>query len=182
VRKLVAITSVLVALVGAGATAVATADAQRSVDRPLQVVYESATYDPATGEVDFTLAFNRHPDFRTVDEHGRPANAFQYFIVGDDTVPDPEPFDAIIRGVELQSKPPLLPIRGSSPADPDPSSGGWGAIRATVPFELHGRVLTFSAPLDALSDHSTDGRFTYVLETYTFGSLVDSIVNESVVR
>jgi hypothetical protein len=182
VRKLVAVTSVLVALVGASGTAAAPSERQRSVDRHLQVVYESATFNSATGEVDFTLTFNRHPDFRTVDEYGRPANAFQYFIVGDDTASDPERFDAIIRGVELQSRPRLLPIRDSSPADPDPRSGGWGTIRATVPFQLHGRVLTFSAPLDALSDHSTDGSFSYALETYAFGALVDSIVNESVVR
>jgi len=162
--------------------AAAPAEAYRAVNRPLQVVDESATYNPATGVVDFTLTFNQHPDFRTVDEQGRPATAFQYFIVGDDTAPDPERFDAIIRGVELQSKPRLLPIRYSSPPDPDPRSGGWGAIRATVPYELHGRVLTFSAPLDALSDHSIDGRFTYVLETYRFGALVETIVNESVVR
>lgn len=181
-RSLVAISGVLVALVGASATVAAPAEAQRSVSRPLQVVYESATYNPGTGEVDFTLAFNRHPDFRTVDEHGRPAVAFQYFIVGDDALPYPERFDAIIRGVELQLKSRLLPVRDSSPPDPDPRSGGWGAIRATVPFELHGRVVTFSAPLAALSDHSTDGRFTYILETYAFGALVDSIVNESVVR
>ena len=128
------------------------------------------------------MTVNRHPDFRTVDEYGRPANSFQYFIVGDETASDPERFDAIVRGVELQSRPRILPIRYSSPADPDPRSGGWGAIRATVPFGLHGRVLTFSAPLEVLSDHSTDGRFTYVLETYAFGALVETIVNESVVR
>ena len=40
------------------------------------------------------------------------------FIVGDDTAPDPERLDAIIRGVELQLKSRLLPIRDSSPADP----------------------------------------------------------------
>jgi hypothetical protein len=43
-------------------------------------------------------------------------------------------------------------------------------------------VLTFCARLNALSDHSTDGRFTYTLENYNFGSRVDSIVNESVLR
>jgi hypothetical protein len=174
--------SALVALIGAGATVAAPAEAQRSVSRPLQVVSESATYNARTGEVDFTLAFDRHPDFRTVDEHGRPANSFQYFIVGDDSLPYPDSFDAIVRGVELQVKSRLLPLRNASPADTDPASGGWGTIRATVPFELRGRVLTFSAPLAALSDHSADGRFTYILETYAFGALVDTIVSESVVR
>jgi hypothetical protein len=66
------------------------------------------------------------------------------------------------------------------PSDPDPAAGGWGTIRATIPFELHGRALTFSAALNTLTDHSVYGRFTYTLETYNFGSLVDSIVNESV--
>jgi hypothetical protein len=163
-------------------TQAASAAAQSSAtDRPLHIVYESAVYDPETGNVDFTVQFDRAPNFRKVDQYGRQADSFQYFIVGDDTLPYPQNFDAIIRGDEIQLRSRLLPIRNSAPPDPDPAAGGWGTIRATVPFQLHGHVLTFSAALTALTDHSTDGRFTYIVETYSFGSLVDHIVNESVV-
>jgi hypothetical protein len=148
-------------------------------DRPIYLVDETAVYDTATGVVDFTAEFDRVPNFRKVDAAGRRANSFQYFIVGDDTLPYTESFDAIIRGDELVLRSGLLPIRNSAPLDPDPAAGGWGTIRATVPFRLDGRVLTFSAPLTALSDHSTDGRFAYILETYTFGALVDRSVNQA---
>jgi hypothetical protein len=153
-----------------------------AADRPLRVVYESAAYDPASGNVTLTVRFDRRPNFRTFDGYGRPADAFQYFIVGDETLGYPQNFDAVIRSGERWSRSHLLTIRNSAPSDPDPVAQGWGAIRATVPFQLHGRVLTFSARLNALSDLSADGRFTYNLETYNFGSLVDSIVNESVLR
>jgi hypothetical protein len=150
--------------------------------RPLHVVSESAAYDVTTGNVDFTVQFNRPPNFRKTDELGRQADSFQYFIVGDETLPWGQNFDAIIRGEEITTKPPLLPIRNATPSDPDPAAGGWGTIRTVVPYDLALRVLKFSAPLAAVSDHSTDGRFSYVLETYRYGALVDSIAGASVVR
>ncbi len=178
---LVMLAIVIVTTQAASAAAASRMARSTVTDRPLHIVYESAVYDPETGNVDFTLQFDRRPNFRTVDEYGRQADSFQYFIVGDETLAYPQNFDAIIRGDEVQLKSRLLPIRNSAPTDPNPAAGGWGTIRATIPFQLHGRVLTFSAALNELSDHSTDGRFTYILETYNFGSLVDSIVNESIV-
>jgi hypothetical protein len=149
--------------------------------RPISIADESAVYDPATGTVDFTVTFDRTPNFRRVDEFGRRATSFQYFIVGDDALPDPERWDSIIRGDELSLGSGLLPIRNSAPLDPDIAAGGWGSVRATVSFRLRRRVLTFSAPLSAISDHSTDGDFAYRLEIYAFGELVDSSENRSVV-
>lgn len=147
---------------------------------PPQVIGELAVYDSQSGNVEFTIQFDQRPDFRSVDEFGRPADSFQYFIVGDETLGFPDRLDTIVRGVELEPKSRLLPIRAAAPPDPAPAAGGWGATRAVVPYELHGRTLTFSAALDDLSDHSTDGSFTYILETYHFGTLVESIENETV--
>lgn len=178
---------VMLALAVVGTQAVAAAASSQPAtavrDSPLHVVYESAVYNPATGSVEFTIQFNRRPNFRKTDEVGRHADAFQYFIVGDAALRYPANFDAIIRGSELTLPPArrLLPIRNSSPSDSDPAAGGWGTIRAAVPFRLRGHVLTFSAPLAVLSDHSTDGRFAYILETYNFGSLSDSITSDSLV-
>ncbi|MEA2506355.1 MAG: hypothetical protein QOH48_973 [Actinomycetota bacterium] len=148
---------------------------------PLHIASESAVYHPETGNVDFTLQFDRRPNFRTVDKYGRKADSFQYYIVGDDTLEYPQIYDAIIRGDEINLRTHLLPIRNSWPSDPDPAAGGWGSIRAIVPYHLRGRVLTLSPPLTAVSDHSTDGIFTYIVGTYRFGSTVDEIVNESVI-
>jgi hypothetical protein len=152
-------------------------------DRPLHVISESAVYCTMTGMVDFTLRFDHRPNVRSVDEYRRRQDSFQYYIVGDNTQPYPQNYDAIIRGDELMlsGSKGLLPIRQIGPAESDPASGGWGPIRAIVPVRLRGSVLTFSAPLSALSDHTTDGRFTYELQTVNFGATVDFITNESAV-
>ena len=181
--RLAGVAVTVLVLVIATTQAAAAPGTTRKSDKesPPRVVSEQAVYDPASGNVELTVRFDRRPDFRSVDEFGRPAYSFQYFIVGDDALGFPERFDAIIRGGELQLKSRLLPIRRSAPADPAPEAGGWGAIRATVPYKLHGHTLTLSVDLNDLSDHSTDGGFSYILETYNDGSLVESIENESVV-
>ena len=132
----------------------------------------------------FTLHFNRPPDFSSIDQYGRHQDSFQYFIVGDATLPYPENFDAIIRGEEMtvNGSQGLLPIRSSGPPVQEPGAGGWGAIREIVPVSLGRAVLEFSAPLSTLSDDSTDGRFAYLLETYNFGGSIEQIASESVVR
>lgn len=75
---------------------------------PLQAEFmflsESAVFNSSTGEVQFTIEFNQAPDFFTVDAFGRQANEFQYFIVGDPTVPDLAHWDAIIRGGKYTSR------------------------------------------------------------------------------
>jgi hypothetical protein len=183
-RASIALVIVVMAILtgGTASSVAARSGAASSVtDRSIHVVTESAVYDAATGMVDFTLQFDRTPNFRKTDELGRQADSFQYFIIGDATLPFPENFDAVIRGDELTFKPPLLPIRNATPSDADPAAAGWGTIRATVPYKLRVRVLTFSVPLSALSNNSVDGSFAYTLEIYRFGRLVDSITNESVV-
>jgi hypothetical protein len=149
---------------------------------PLTAVSESAIYDPATGRVTFTLAFNRAPDFRTVDEFGRQADSFQYYILGDLSLPYPAYYDSIIRGEEIHVVPGLLRIRDPLPSNPDPATGGWGPIRGEVPYRLEGSVLTFSVDLSTISDHSVDGRFSYELLLTQFGASTQFIQNQSVVR
>jgi hypothetical protein len=131
--------------------------------------------------VNFTVEFNQAPDFFTQDSFGRVANAFQYFIYGDRSLPYPELFDAVIRGEEIHLTGDTLPIRDSVPHDPDPAAGGWGAIRGAVPFRLDGDVLTFSTPLPLISDHSTDGHFDYRLYTVEFGGLTRAVESQSTV-
>ncbi len=140
---------------------------------------ESAVLNPATQEVVFTIEFNQSPDFFTVDSFGRQAHSFQYFIVGDSNLPYPANFDAIIRAEEIHSTVDEIRIRNSTPSDADPAAGGWGPIRGVVPYRLNGNVLTFSVPLELVSDHHQDGTFVYQLEAYQFGSLTRHIDNQS---
>jgi hypothetical protein len=169
---------VLLAL-GAGLVGAAGASAQAP---GLQVLSESAVFDPVAGQVRFTLVFNRGPDFRTEDSVGRRADSFQYYILGDPALPYPAYYDAIIRGDELDLTSGVLPIRNAVPPDTDPAAGGWGAVRAVVPFRLSGTVLTFSATLDLVSDHSIDGHFSYELLLTQYGGLTQFLQNNSVVR
>ena len=139
------------------------------------VAAQSATYNSSSGEVKFTLVFNQSPDFSTTDAFGRQKNSFQYFVIGDATLPYPSNFDSIIRGEEIHSSG-LIPIRNAVPPDDsDPASGGWGTIRGEVPYTLRGRVLMFSAPLGLISDHVDAGAVAYHLETYEFGVLTGSV-------
>jgi hypothetical protein len=149
---------------------------------PFTVVSESAVYDPATGLVTFTLTFNRPPDFRTEDELGRRADSFQYYILGDLSLPYPAYYDSLVRGDEIDLTLGLLPIRNAVPPSTDPAAHGWGAVRGLVPFRLSGNVLTFSAPLTVLSDHSLDGHFAYELLLTQYGALTDFLRSESTVR
>jgi hypothetical protein len=148
----------------------------------LTVLSDSAVYDPVTGQVTFTLVFNRRPDFETEDEFGRRADSFQYYIVGDPGLPYPANYDAIIRGDEIGLTSGLLPIRKPLPPDPDPVSGGWGPVRGVVPFSLEENILTFSASLGLISDHSVDGHFAYELLLTQYGATSQFLQSESVVR
>ncbi len=130
---------------------------------------DSASFDPLTRKVQFTIEFNQAPNFFTVDSVGRQANSFQYYIVGDPGLPYPGKYDSIIRGEEIHASIDTLRIRNSMPSDPDPIAGGWGAVRGSVPFNVSGNTLTFSTPLSLISDHSLNGNFAYRLESSVFG-------------
>jgi hypothetical protein len=172
----------LTCVVGLMAAVLIAPGAGAQAPSPFAVLSESAVYDPATGLVMFTLAFNRTPDFQTTDALGRQADSFQYFIYGDLSLPYPAYYDAIIRGEELHVFSDGLRVRNSTPPDLDPAAGGWGSIRGVVPYRLEGNVLTFPVSLSTISDHSSDGRFSYSLQLYQYGGLTQSLERESVVR
>jgi Ca2+-binding RTX toxin-like protein len=162
----------LIVAAQAATTPASTAPAAAAAPGELRALAQSAVFDPATGQVAFTLTFNRPPDFQTVDSLGRQADSFQYYIVGDPSLPYPRNYDSIIRGEELHLSSPVLRVRNARPTDPTaPSSvsGGWGTVRGVVPYQLDGSVLTFSASLGLISDHSVDGQFTYDLGITQYG-------------
>ncbi|MCG8348693.1 MAG: hypothetical protein MI924_13060 [Chloroflexales bacterium] len=147
-----------------------------------QIVAEAAVFNPITRKVRFMILFNQPPDFFTVDEYGRQAHSFQYFIIGDPDLPYPEKYDSIIRGGEIHITGNMIRIRNATPYSNDPGSGGWGTLRGVVPYYLHGNLLTFSVPLDVLSDSSLDGRFAYHLQSCQFGASTKLFKNHTIVR
>ncbi len=161
---------VLVAVTHAADQRTAGARADTATPGEFLVTGQSAIFDPGTGQVSFKLIFNRPPDFQTVDSIGRPADAFQYQVIGNPGLLYPRNYDSIIRGDELSLDPSMLRIRNAYPSDPsDPDAHGWGSIRGKVPYQLDGNVLTFSTPLGMISDHSTDGLFSYLLDIVQYG-------------
>jgi hypothetical protein len=140
---------------------------------PFAYVSQSVVYDPSTGQVNFSMEFNQPPDFAKLDMSGSnelKANSFQHYIVGQPGLGFPNSFDSIIRGDEIDLTLDRLPIRNAVPESSDPAAHGWGSIRGYVPFVIDDDLLTFSAPLSLLSDHSTDGRFLYDVQSLQDGA------------
>jgi hypothetical protein len=149
----------------------------------LTVISESAVVNENTKEVLFTINFNKTPDFLSTDEFGRQADSFQYFIEADGKFPiwRGSPYyselDAIVRGEEIHVAG-TVRFRKALPSSSDPNSGGWGDIRGSVPYNLNGNTVSFSAPPQLLGD--SDGFFSYGLEWYEFGASSGFIENKSV--
>jgi len=134
----------------------------------LAIRSQSAIYNSSTGRVTFRIVFNRAPDFFTADEFGRQADEFQYYV-GSDVPVAPWLYDSIVRGGEIHSTGLIRTRNNSLVPDPAPGSGGWGTVRAEVPFELHGPQLRFSEPLSVVTDRTDLDVLPYMLETYQFG-------------
>jgi hypothetical protein len=128
--------------------------------------------------------FNKVPDFFSVDEFGRQADSFQYFIDVDGKLPvfGGSPYysgvETIIRGEEIHIQGDIVLSDVEPPNTDDENSGGWGAVRGSVPYHLHHKILTFKVPLDLMGD--SDGEFSYRLEWYEFGSTNGFLENKSV--
>jgi hypothetical protein len=144
-----------------------------------RIVSNSAVFNPINRKVLFTVEFSRIPNFTSIDDFGRQANSFQYYILGEGKQRYSELYDSIIRGEEIHITQTNIRIRNAYPPVSDPAAGGWGSIRATVPFTLSGNILTFSAPLSTISDHSS---FSYELGSFAFGAQTDFVQGESTVN
>jgi hypothetical protein len=126
----------------------------------------------------FEVPFDHIPDFLTVDQAGRTEDSFQYYIAYDPTqrADSGTVEGAVVRGDEIHVAG-ALRIRNALPSSTDPTSGGWGTVRATVPFEMRfnrdgSAVLSFVA---SWSDLGISGSFAWVLDTFHFGAAVRSL-------
>src|SRR4051812_3286482 len=144
----------------------------------LRIVEQSVSVDTGTRRASFAARFDAPPDLFTRDEFGRLADSFQYEIDAD----GPESLElpvgqveAVVRGDEIFAAN-ALRVRAAGEGvepDPDPIAGGWGRVRAEVPFNLDGPRLSFEVPLAALGD--PDGVFSYRLFPVEFGLTVDQV-------
>jgi hypothetical protein len=138
----------------------------------LLIVSESAVYCLDTDEVYFSVVFNEPPDFHTVDQAGRQADSFQYYVDYDTQYDE---FRVLIRGEEIHWDD-VIPIRDRDGYGGD-HSGGWGPIRGVVPYTLDGSTLRFVVPLPLVGD--SEPPFSYRLTTVEYGSGEDSVVSVS---
>ena len=152
----------------------------------VRIVSEGVVVDRAGDTATFWMKLDGPPDFTTTDEFGRRADSFQYeldvdWAGGPASFPF-EDLDAVVRGDEFDlDGDGMLPIRAARPGvepDPDPRSGGWGRVLASVPLNVDGSELWFEAPLSALGDD--DGNFAYRVYTTEFGGTTSVVESMSI--
>src|SRR6185503_10655273 len=99
-----------------------------------------------------TVRFNHAPDF-SPGANGQ-HEAFQFEIDSKtDKFENDISFDditTVVRGAEIEGGD-VLPIR-TRDGDGGADSGGWGPVRDSVPFQVSGKNLTFTASFDSLGE------------------------------
>lgn len=144
----------------------------------LSVQSSSVMVDTEAGVAGFSLLFDAVPDFYTVDEFGRQASSFQYWIFWDGapTVRTGDS-DVIVRGGEIPVAGDLR-FRDRGPSGTGgPDAGGWGPLRGSVPFVQTGALVEFSAPLSLIGD--PDGVFAYGLIATEYGASSGTLLGYS---
>jgi hypothetical protein len=153
---------------GLGAASVASAG---PVD--FRVVFQSVAVNKTDQSATFTLTFDREPNFTSVDD-GQ-VEAFQYEIDADrgglGSPIEFEDVDTVIRGGEIAAGE-GIPVREREGFG-GPRGGGWGPVKAFLPFNLQGNTLSFTAPLAAIGDD--DGKFRYRVITTENGGMTGEV-------
>ena len=156
-------------LIGFGAAAVS----QASVV-PFSLVSHSVEVNRTSDTATFTLTFDHAPNFNPSGD-GQP-DAFQYEIDAD-TAEIGEgigfnSLDTVIRGGEIWEGN-GIPVRERDGAGGS-NAGGWGPVRALLPFEVQGNSLSFTTGLSAIGDN--DGAFRYRVFTTQNGAITGQAV------
>jgi hypothetical protein len=142
----------------------------------MTIVWISTSVDPNTQNVLFTLQFSNVPNFYAVNASDQQQDSFQLYVFN---VPrqDDEGLGggyvnvrSITRGEEIHYGG-GLPIRNvfPIPTTAEPTSGGWGSVRVTVPFVQSGKTVSYIASLAALGV-AGNTNFGFGFETYHFGA------------
>jgi hypothetical protein len=128
----------------------------------------SVVSDSVNQVVNFTLTFNRMPDFNTYDGQGRQADGFWIDILNN---PGPQPQLNGFGGEDLRILSTTAPT-GGTPVDgffslTTPRDQGT-QVTGTFPYQLNGSTVTFSTTFTQL--HETDGYFEAILLTDRYGA------------
>ena len=157
------------ALIGFGAAVVAKASVV-----PFSLVSHSVEVNRTGETATFTLEFDHPPNFHA-NGNGQP-DAFQYEIDADTaeigTGIGFNSLDTVIRGGEIWEGN-GLPVRDRD-GEGGSNAGGWGPVRALLPFEIEGNSLSFTTGLSAIGDH--DGQFRYRVFTTQNGEITGQAV------
>jgi len=144
---------------------------------PLEIVSSSVVLGEQAAT--FDLQFNHAPNFYALDSVGRPTDSFQYFINPNwsgntqDLQLNYGQFRDVVRGDEIHTSGKLLIRDATIPANPDPTSGGWGPVVAAAPFDVKGGNLTFTATFNDL--RAAKGTFSYEVYTTHFGATASTV-------
>ncbi|MEO7494916.1 MAG: PEP-CTERM sorting domain-containing protein [Massilia sp.] len=146
---------------------------------PLQPIQYSAVIDPTSGQANFSLRFDHAPDFFTVDNAGRPPDAFELFTDTRSSDPIQSAIDGlngsgqlgtqtIISGYAITTRRQLeiwwpKPVSEWIPGDPDSQA----VLRTYRDYTQVGDTLSFSLPLSLL--HNPDGVFYYGFQLFRYG-------------
>jgi hypothetical protein len=153
----------------------------RAATEDFQLVDQNCTVDKAAGTATFRLSFTQAPQFTLPHGGGGgQPDTFQIEIDGDHSTFDHpiefDEIDSVVRGAEISANDGTLPVRdggdGGGGGGGD-QSGGWGPVRALVPFEVDGSTLTFTTGLSTIGDQ--DGIFRYRVITMENGSLTSEV-------
>jgi hypothetical protein len=159
-------------LVGLGAVS----SVARAHTEDFHIVDHSVVVDDVAKTATFRLSFDREPRFFLPHGGGGgQPNAFQYEIDVDTATRGPiawDGIDTVVRGGEIFAGS-EIPIRDRD-GDGGSNAGGFGPVRAAVPFDLDGSTLTFTAALSDLGDEG-DGHFKYRLITTENGGLTGEV-------
>jgi hypothetical protein len=172
-RRKLFVPAIVISVGGIGGIGAASPQLARAESQNFHLVDQSVEVSPLRGTATFSLTFDQHPSFVAID-NGQ-LEAFQYEVdVDNQNTTKPIGFDdidTVIRGAEIFEGQ-GIPVRdrdGSGGAH----AGGWGPVRAMLPFEVNDNTLTFTTTLAALGD--TDGKFRYRLFTTDNGGLTTDI-------
>jgi hypothetical protein len=148
----------------------------RAATEEFHLVDQSCAVDKTAGTATFRLSFAKAPQFFPAQGGGEQPDTFQIDIDADhNTFDHPIEFDeidSVVRGAEIAAGD-GIPVRAREGDGGSDQSGGWGPVRALVPFELSGSTLTFTTGLNTIGDQ--DGKFRYRVITMDGGSLTSEV-------
>ena len=149
--------------------------AARAESQDFHLVDQSVQVDRTSGLATFSLTFDQHPSFVAIDSGQLKAFHYEVDVDSQDTSKPImfDQIDTIIRGGEIWEGQ-GIPVRDRD-GNGGAHAGGWGAVRAMVPFSVdeETNTLTFSTSLSNLGD--ADGKFRYRLFTTDNGGLTSDI-------